>query len=426
MQKVLIVTYYWPPAGGPGVQRWLYFASYLPEFGVEPVVYTPENPHYPLRDEGFTDQVPPGIRVLRKKIWEPYHLAKWLSRRKTQRISAGIINRDRPSRVERLLLWIRGNFFIPDARRFWVRPSVRFLSKVLREEGIHTLVTTGPPHSMHLIGLELKEKTGVRWVADFRDPWTSIGYHEALLPGKRANKKHRALEQKVLRQADHIITTSETTRDEFRHLTRRPIQVITNGFTGSPNRKEQPEGPFILAHIGSLLSGRNPVPLWQGLKNLLARHDGLRQDLRIELTGLVSDETQRSLRAHGLEPYVTITPYVSHGEALELQRKAQVLLLPEIDSPKTVGIIPGKLFEYLAASRPILAIGPPGWEAGRIVVECGSGAAYGYGQENEIESQLLQWYRSFRNGTLEVAGVGVSRYHRRELAKRLAEEVLWE
>jgi hypothetical protein len=425
MQKVLIITYYWPPAGGPGVQRWLYFATYLPEFGVQPVVYTPENPHYPLRDEGFTEQVPSGIRVLRKKIWEPYHLAKWLSRRKTQRISAGIINRERPSGRERLLLWIRGNFFIPDARRYWVKPSVRFLARVLREEGIHTLVTTGPPHSMHLIGLELKKKTGVRWVADFRDPWTSIGYHEALLPGKRARKKHKALEQKVLLQADHIVTTSQATREEFRPLTSQPIQVITNGVSGPLNRKEQPEGPFTLAHIGSLLSGRNPVALWRALKNLLETHEGLQKDLRIELTGLVSEETRGSLKALGLEPYVHLRPYVPHNQALDLQRKAQVLLLLEIDSPKTVGIIPGKLFEYLAASRPILAIGPPGWEAGQMVVACKSGASFGYGQQDAIESQLLQWYRSFRAGTLEVAGEGVSRYHRRTLTKRLAEEVLW-
>lgn len=393
---------------------------------MEPVVYTPENPHYPLRDEGLAGQVPPGIRVLRKKIWEPYPFARWLSRRKTQRISSGIINRVKPSPAERLMLWIRGNFFIPDARRFWIKPSVRFLSKVLQQEDIHTLVTTGPPHSMHLIGLELKKQSGVRWVADFRDPWTSIGYHEALLLGKRAQRKHQALEQEVLRQADHIITTSETTRAEFRLLTPRPIQVITNGFTGSPNRKEQPGGPFTLAHIGSLLSGRNPAALWQALSTLLAKHEDLRNDLRIELTGVVSDEARRSLKSHGLEPYVTITPYVPHGEALGLQRKAQVLLLLEIDSPKTAGIIPGKLFEYLAASRPILAIGPRGWEAGQIVVECGSGAAFDYAQPNEIASQLLQWYRSFRAGALEVAGEGVSRYHRRELAKRLAEEVLWE
>ncbi|MEJ2163669.1 MAG: glycosyl transferase family 1, partial [Robiginitalea sp.] len=137
IQKALIVTYYWPPAGGPGVQRWLYFASYFPEFGIEPVIYAPENPRYPITDPGLEDQVPSDLRIYKKEIWEPYQLAGWISPRKTRRISAGIINRARPSAIERLLLWIRGNFFIPDARKYWIAPSVKFLSGILEREGIN-------------------------------------------------------------------------------------------------------------------------------------------------------------------------------------------------------------------------------------------------------------------------------------------------
>ena len=425
MHKILIVTYYWPPAGGPGVQRWLYFASYLREFGVQPIIYTPENPHYPILDTDLEAQVPTEIRVIRKKIWEPYRLASFLSRKGTRRISSGILDREKPSLVERLMRWVRGNFFIPDARKFWVGPSVKYLRSLVSKEGINTVITTGPPHSMHLIGLRLKKSTGIRWVADFRDPWTSIGYHDALYPGSRARKKHRKLEEQVLRAADAIVTTSGRTREEFLRITERPIHVITNGYSGARNHKGQPEGSFCLAHIGSLLSGRNPLALWKALQNLVHQNEGLRGDLQIELTGLVSEEVLQSIREHDLEPYLKLYPYVPHARALERQRKAQVLLLLEIDSDKTRGIIPGKLFEYMAASRPVLAIGPAGWEAGELLEASRCGAAFGYGDQHAIESKLMEWYRAYREGTLEVEGEGVSGYHRRALTERLVKDILW-
>ena len=425
MHKVLIVTYYWPPAGGPGVQRWLYFASYMREFGVQPLIYTPENPHYPILDKGLEAQVPSDIRVIRKKIWEPYRLASFLSRKGTRRISSGILDRQKPSWVERLMRWIRGNLFIPDARKFWVRPSVNFLQSLIREEEINTVITTGPPHSMHLIGLRLKESMGIRWVADFRDPWTSIGYHEALYPGRRARRKHRELEEKVLGTADVIMTTSGLTREEFLRITNRPIHVITNGYSGARNHKGQPEGSFRLAHIGSLLSGRNPIALWKALQNLAGQHEDFRSDLQIELTGLVSEEVLQSIREHNLGAYLKQLPYLPHARALEKQRQAQVLLLLEIDAAQTRGIIPGKLFEYMAASRPILAIGPPGWEAGELLERCGCGAAFGYGEQEAIESRIMEWYRAYQEGTLEVKGEGVSRYHRRALTERLVKDILW-
>jgi hypothetical protein len=425
MHKVLIVTYYWPPAGGPGVQRWLYFASYLREFDVKPVIYTPENPHYPIRDPGLEAQVPAEIRVIKKKIWEPYRLASLLSRKGTRRISSGILEREKPSLPERLMRWIRGNLFIPDARRSWVAPSVKFLQPFILKEGITTVITTGPPHSMHLIGLRLKKSTGIRWVADFRDPWTSIGYHEALYPGRRARRKHRLLEEQVLKGADAIVTTSGHTRNEFLRKTDRPVHVITNGYSGARNRKGQPEGPFRLAHIGSLLSGRNPVALWKALHKLVLAHEDFRDDLEIELTGLVSEEVLQSIRENGLEQYLKQFPYVPHARALEKQRQAQVLLLLEIDSDITRGIIPGKLFEYMAASRPILGIGPRDWEAGILLEHCECGASFGYGDQQDIESKIMEWYRAYRNGTLRVRGEGVSQYHRRALTERFVKEILW-
>jgi glycosyltransferase involved in cell wall biosynthesis len=277
---------------------------------------------------------------------------------------------------------------------------------------------------MHLIGLRLKESMGIRWVADFRDPWTSIGYHEALYPGRRARRKHRELEEKVLGGADVLVTTSSRTREEFRRITERPIYVITNGYSGARNHKGQPQGSFRLAHIGSLLSGRNPVALWEALQNLVLQNEDFRKDLQIELTGLVSQEVLQSIREHNLEAYLQQVPYVSHARALEMQRQAQVLLLLEIDADQTRGIIPGKLFEYMAASRPVLAIGPTGWEAGELLEQCGCGAAFEYGDREAIESRIMAWYRAYQKGTLEVKAEGISRYHRRALTERLVKDIL--
>ncbi|MGB5189368.1 glycosyltransferase family 4 protein [Robiginitalea sp.] len=426
MQKVLIVTYYWPPAGGPGVQRWLYFAAYLREFGIEPVIYTPENPHYPLRDDSLVHQLPKGIKVYRQKIREPYQFARLLSRSGTKRISSGIINREKPGRIERLMLWVRGNIFIPDARKYWIKPSVHFLSGVMIKEGIDTLITTGPPHSMHLIGLKLKGLHKIRWIADFRDPWTSIGYHNALRLSRRALEKHRKLEAAVLNGADALITTSTQTMREFKLLTPRPIHVITNGYSGEPNSKRQPEGPFTISHIGSLLSGRNPVSLWNALKNLSDEYPAFKRDLKIELIGPVSPEVLKSIRDHGLAPQLSVKDYIPHDQALEHQRRAQILLLIEIDIPETRGIIPGKFFEYLAASRPILALGPENWEVASLIAQCKSGAAFRYEEQKEITRTLLSWYQDYKKHNLTVAAEGVEAYHRRALTGRLVKEILWE
>ena len=229
--KVLIITYYWPPAGGPGVQRWLKFVKYLPSYGVQPIVYIPENPTYPLVDEGLLSEVSSEAVIIKKRITEPYAWASVFSKGNTQKISSGIIpDKKKQSALQQLMLWVRGNVFIPDARVLWVKPSVKFLEKYIQENNIDTVITTGPPHSLHLIGLGLKEKLNVKWIADFRDPWTTIGYHKELKLSVSAEKKHKDLESSVLNTADTVLVTSPTTKKEFEALTTKPIAVITNGY----------------------------------------------------------------------------------------------------------------------------------------------------------------------------------------------------
>jgi len=420
MKKVLVITYYWPPAGGPGVQRWLKFVTYLRDFDIEPIVYIPENPHYPIQDQSLQNELPEGIKVLKHPIKEPYGLARLLSSKKTKRISSGIIENKNQSILEKLLLWVRGNFFIPDARKNWVKPSIKYLSGVIEKEDIDTIITTGPPHSVHLIGSGLQELLKVTWLGDFRDPWTTIGYHKKLRLTTAAKQKHKRLEKMVLTAADKIIVTSETTQKEFQVITQKPIHVITNGFESDYQGGASLDEHFTLAHIGSLLSGRNPKNLWKALSDITRDNAIFRTDLRLEFIGVVSKDVLDSMYRYELAPYIKLKGYISHKAALRKQQRAQLLLLVEIDSEETIGIVPGKLFEYMAARRPILAVGPDGWDAGKLIKKTETGSVFSYTSQSELKQYILDAYAAFKSGDLNVVSKEIQQYSRKELTKQLA------
>lgn len=421
MKKVLIITYYWPPAGGPGVQRWLKFVKYLPDFGIQPIVYIPENPTYPIVDEGLVAEVSDKAIILKKKIFEPYGFASIFSKNKTKKISSGIIpNQKKQSLMEKTFLWIRGNAFIPDARVFWVKPSVKFLEKYIAENQIETIITSGPPHSLHLIGLGLKRKSNVKWIADFRDPWTTIGYHNKLKLSISASKKHKELEFEVLNATDTIIVTSNTTKKEFEALTSKPIEVITNGFDVEKVEKQSLDKKFSLAHIGSFLSERNPRILWKCLKEIIKENPDFKKDFELKLIGAVSQEVLDTISEFKLDKYVNNLGYVSHKTAVEHQRKSQVLLLIEIDSEETKSIIPGKLFEYMASERPIVAIGPEGSDFAAIIQNTNTGVFAKYDEIEKLKSSILLYYAKFKEGNLKANAVGLQQYSRKSLTEKLA------
>ena len=422
MKKVLIIAYYWPPAGGPGVQRWLKFAKYLPGNGFHPVVYVPENPSYPIVDEGLCSEVPENITVLKEKIWEPYQIASIFSGKKIKTYSSGIIaDKSKQSLIEKFVLWIRGNVFIPDARLFWVKPSVAFLKKYIAENNIDVVITTGPPHSLHLIGMRLKKLLPITWIADFRDPWTTIGYQKSLRLSAYAKRKHQKLESLVLNSADQLIVTSKSTKAEFSELTSKPIEVITNGYDSSSTLRSKPDEKFAIAHIGSLLSGRNPKILWECLSEMAVEIEGFNADFRLRLVGAISSSVVDAINATGLQSYTEILGYVPHQEAVQLQQSARILLLIEIDSAETKSILPGKLFEYMVSERPILAIGPEGSDIAGILSETNSGTFFNYSQKDELKAQLIKMYEQFRNGTLQTHAVGLQRFSRKNLTRELAE-----
>jgi glycosyltransferase involved in cell wall biosynthesis len=420
--KVLIITYYWPPAGGPGVQRWLKFVKYLPDFGVQPIVYIPENPTYPIVDQKLVSEVCDKAIIIKHRIFEPYQLASFLSKNKTQKMNSGIIpNQKKQSFLDKTFLWVRGNLFIPDARVFWVKPSVSFLEKYILENDIDTIITSGPPHSLHLIGLELKQKLNLKWFADFRDPWTTIGYHKSLRLSSFAAKKHKALEHQVLNAADTVIVTSKTTKTEFQAITNKPISVITNGYDTEQIEKQTLDVKFSLAHIGSFLSERNPKMLWEVLLELLEEIPSFKLNLEIKLIGAVSQEVLETISQFGLNEYLNNLGYVSHAEAIAHQRKSQVLLLIEINSEDTKSIIPGKLFEYMVSNRPIIAIGPEDSDFAEIITNTNTGVFFDYSEKMKLKRVILDFYDQFLEGRLQSNGVGLQNYSRKNLTKELVQ-----
>lgn len=420
MKKVLIITYYWPPAGGPGVQRWLQFSKYLPEFGYQPIVYKPQNPSYPITDTSL--DASPEVKVIEKSIFEPYAFAELLSKSNSKTISSGIIkSKKKQSWKERLMLYVRGNFFIPDARVLWVKPSISFLKDYIQNHNIKTIITSGPPHSMHLIGKGLKEAyPELHWIADFRDPWTTIGYHAALKLTEKSKEKHLALENDVLNSADQLITTSFQTKTEFEHKTNTPIEVITNGYGELSVDAELSEN-FTVSHIGSLLNGRNPQVLWQVLAELIEENPVFKDFFELKLIGKISESVLESAYEAGLKNFVSVIGYLNHKDAVECQRSSQMLLLIEIDKPETRGIIPGKIFEYLASKRPILAVGPEGWDVSKIIAETKSGDCFTYDEKARLKSYIEKSFMAFLNGKLKAKTINIDQYSRKNLTQKLTQ-----
>lgn len=421
-KKALIITYYWPPAGGPGVQRWLKFVKYLPDFNIEPIVFIPENPNYALTDPSLVEDVSKDLTLLKLPIKEPYKLARFLSKKKSNTISKGIISDYKnQSFIEKVMLFIRGNFFIPDARKNWVSPAVQFLREYIENNPVDVVITTGPPHSLHLIGMQLKNQLHVKWLADFRDPWTTIGYHKKLKLTKPAKKKHLFLEKQVLNTADRVVVTSFVTKQEFLKLTNKPIDVITNGYDYENVPPVALDTKFSLAHIGSLLSKRNPEILWRVLRDLAQKHPEFKKDLQLNFIGAVSNDVLQSIEKHDLSNCVNEFGYVSHKEAIVFQKKSQVLLLVEIDSEETKCIIPGKLFEYMVSNRPIIALGPQGSDVEKIIKETNTGAYFNYANYEALKVAILNHYKAYKNNNLKVHAIGLQKYSRQKLTQQLAE-----
>jgi glycosyltransferase involved in cell wall biosynthesis len=421
-KKVLIITYYWPPSGGIAVQRWVKFVKYLRGFGWEPVVYTVSNGDYQIIDKNLEGEVPEGITVIRRPIWEPYKLYRIFTKSKASEGNLSIKLKKKAGLAARLSLWMRSNVFIPDARRFWIKPSIRFLKDYLSKNPVGVVVSTGPPHSLHVIGLEVARSTGIPWVADFRDPWTSMDYYHDLRLTAWADGKHHALERAVLREARAVIAVGRTVQKEFEEKRGNSVTYIPNGFDPSDFGEGNVilDNEFTLVHAGSFFERRNPVSLWRALALLRDESHPVIHQLKIRFIGRVDPVVLDSLAEHGLMTKVESISHVPHLEAVRFMQSARVLLLPIDDFAGSKWVLTGKLFEYLAARRPILCVGPVDGDAADVIEETQSGKTFDFKDVEGLKKYIENQWKDFESNRSGNITTKADQYSRKELTKRLA------
>ncbi len=431
MKRVLIISYYWPPTGGSGVQRWVKFAKYLPEEGWQPVIYTPENPEQLAKDTSLEAEVPEETEVIKTHIIEPYELYKKVLRKSghsKEAVEVNPVNAQHKSLLQKAAMWVRGNLFRPDPRCLWIRPSVRFLKKYLAEHPVDLIVSTGPPQSMHLIGLRLARETGLPWIADFRDPWTRIFYFKHLQMTKATERWHEKMEKKVLDEASAVVAVSPLVQQEFQAMTDTPVELITNGFDecdfeGSECTEAYggPEKNFTITHTGLFAADGNPTVLWDVLSEKCAKDEQFRKLLKIKLIGKNDEQIIKALEDRGLKDMLEDMGYQPHSAAVQEQRTASVLILPLRKEPEYKAVLPGKLFEYLASFRPVLGIGQTDGAMAMILNETKTGKVIDWEDKEGISEYIEKCWKMHLEGRLTTEGADLSHFTRRSITRRMVQ-----
>lgn len=421
MKRALIITYYWPPGSGPGVQRWLKFCKFLPEFGWEPTVITVQNGSYPSTDSSLEEDVPKDLEVIKTNTFEPFRLYNLLRGKSGNQVEVGMGNlQGNASLLNRFSNYIRANFFIPDARLGWNRYSVAAAIQSIRKARPDVIITTGPPHSTHLVGARLQKAYGIPWVADFRDPWTSIYYNETLNRTESSKAKDLALETSVLKRADMVVSATPGLLPEFESRAKNLV-FIPNGYdqhdfddvaTNSPTK-------FRISYIGNFKSNQQVPTFWKVLSELINESEA---SIEINLVGNIHPAVQDQITKNGLEKHCIISEFKPHRQAVKEMMESHLLLLPIPESAGNKHILTGKLFEYLATQRPVLCIGPTDGEAAKVLKACDRDNAVDYNDAEGIKALLEKWIARFESdGALfTIQNDHHLQYSRKGLAETLA------
>lgn len=396
-KKVLIITYYWPPSGGVGVQRWMHFAINLKQLGWEPIIYTPSNPQFDIRDEALLQMVA-DIRVIKQPIWEPFSIFHRLTRKKNKdEVQQGLVlEKSSKGWLDHLFVWIRGNLFVPDPRVFWVRPSVKFLKQLIQEENITHCVTTSPPHSVHLIGLRLKRYfPNLKWMPDLRDAWSGWDILPKLYVSAAVMRLHKRLEKKVLESCDRVLTISKSCAAEFQSKTKQPIaiDVIRNGMPSTKIKGTSEVDPdhFTIGYFGLLNELRDPDFLWDMLSDFCKEDEGFAKKLKLRIGGIVSEKIKtRLLEDEYLGNRTTFLGYLKHEEVFQEYNKCDLLLLLQNKSDNAKWVLPVKFFEYLSARKPILCIASGEGELAEIIGDHQIGEVHSK-ESQEKMIQFIKW-----------------------------------
>ena len=424
-KRVLIVTYYWPPCGGVGVLRNLKFTKYLRDFGWEPIIFTAKNPSYPFIDENNLKEIPEGIQVLKGKIWEPLGLFKKVSGRKKsdplQNITA--TTSSKKSFIDKLGIWVRGNFFIPDARAFWIRPSVKTLSKFLSENHVDAILTDGPPHTNTVIGMRLSQRFNIPWLADFQDPWTQVDYYKLMNIGKRADRKHKRLEQEAFRTAKKTTIASPGWKKDLEAIGAKNVDVLFYGYDEADFSSFQKKKTtyFKVFHAGLLGNDRNITPFFEAIRELIDEQPEYKELLRLDFAGEVDFSNKEAVRKNQLDEITTFHGMIRRTEVIQHYETSSLLLLPINQAENAKGRIPGKLFECLRVHAPILVFGPNDGDVKSIVESKKAGISVEYEASKEkIKAYVYQLLEQFKNHQNPLENVDVSEFSNYEQTRKLA------
>lgn len=422
-KKVLILTYYWPPAGGAGVQRWLKFVKYLSPLGYDLHVYTAENPEAPAIDDSLLKDIPVNVRVIKKPIWEPLSIYKKLTHKKGN-FNAGFLSeekKDKKKWSEQLSMFVRANLFVPDAKMFWIKPSVKYLEEYIQKNHIDLVISSGPPHSLHLIALKLKKKLNINWIADFRDPWTNIDFYQKLPMLNIVDKLQKKKEKQVLEQADSIIVVGQEMKKEFLVISpQSKIDVITNGFDNAIRTNEKLENKFTIVHIGSINADRSHESFYKAIAQFLDENKTAQKQFKLKLVGKVDFEAREYISKYKLEYITEYISYLPYNQIGEIQERAHLLYLPINNTPNAKGILTGKFFEYLAARRHIIAQGPTQGDIAKILKETNSGNIFDYSDTNGVKDMMSYHYKNYLNGEYQINSKNIEGYNRENLTKELS------
>ena len=426
MMTVLILTYYWPPQAGSGVQRWLKFAKYLPEYGWKPVIITPRNGTAPYYDDSLLKDVPPEAEIIYTGTLEPFAIYNALQGKKPKAaVPVGMMGlTEKKGMFHRLANYLRANVFVPDARRGWMPYARKAALKRIAEGGIDLVVTTGPPHSTHLAGLDIQRQTGLPWLVDLRDPWTNIYYNKTLPRSRSTQAKDQAWESMVVRSASAVTVVSPGMADEFSPRAKR-LEVIYNGYDDSdlPPTPPTSHKGFTLSHVGNFFPSLESSGLTSALSRLCKEEPGFAADLRLRFTGLLDSGVEERLRIAGLAPNIQVTPPVSHKDAVVEMMRASMLLFSIANEGNVRALVSGKIFEYLATGLPILAIGSPESGAAQVLLDAEFGPMLPHEDSEGISQALLAAYRPWKtNGRLpmKMEKAKGAQYSRRALTGHLA------
>jgi len=392
MKKVLIITYYWPPASGPGVQRWLKFAKYLPEFGWQPIILTVKNGSFPAYDESLLKDIPETSEIFYSKTLEPFTLYNFLRGKKGTSVEPGMssIKGKNKSLYQKIAAYIRANFFIPDARIGWLPYALKEVKNILKKHKIDIVITTSPPHSAQLIGAAIKEQYHLPWIADFRDPWVNMYINQILDLSSRVKQKNIQYENKVLRLADMVMVVGNSMHKEFTPRNSNTY-VLYNGFDTKdlPSLEAKPSVNFVLEYVGKLSPVADTPILWKTIKELRNSYPNFKKHFRLSFTGMISEPIKQSIEKEKLSTITSFHPFIPHQEAIKKMIDANMLLLIIANTPENDRIITGKIFEYLATQTPILGIGPIEGDAAILLRQCERMPMVDFNDANGMKKALL-------------------------------------